>query len=288
MRDYSKVGPQFWIGKTGKKLRAAGVEAQLVGMYLMTSPHANMLGLYYVSVNSIGHETGLGNEGAMKGLARCIEADFCSYDEESEMVWVHEMATYQIADALVASDKRCLGIQNEYNALPDNPYLARFFEKYETAFNMTKQRGVSSEITAKKEAPSKPHRSQEQEQEQEQNKNKKKPAQPAVALPDWLPIASWEAYLEMRKEKRKVPTARATELLLTELERLLVAGQDIAAVLDKSTRNGWTDVYAIKTDPIRGVGKVVADIDAINARNNAEAKRLLGITDNDDLRTING
>jgi len=47
-------------------------------------------------------------------------------------------------------------------------------------------------------------------------------------------------------------------------------------------RNNWAKVGA---SPVRAV---VTDIDAINARNNAEAKRLLGITDNDDLRTING
>jgi len=162
MRDYSKVGPQFWIGKTGKKLRAAGVEAQLVGMYLMTSPHANMTGLYYVSRNSIGHETGLGIEGASKGLQCCIEAGFCSYDDESEMVWVHEMAFYQIAEKLLASDKRSAGVQNEYDALPDNPFLGAFFEKYSIPFNMKRNR------TSPSEAPSKPLRSQEQEQEQAQ------------------------------------------------------------------------------------------------------------------------
>ena len=168
MRDYAKVGPQFWIGKTGKKLRAAGAEAQIVGMYLMTSPHANMLGLYYVSKNSIAHETGLREEGASKGLLSCIEADFCSYDEESEMIWVHEMAAYQIAEALVATDKRCAGVQNEYNTLPDNPYLARFFDKYQVAFNMTKKRGIAGQQAVIEKAPSKPLGSQEQEQEQEQ------------------------------------------------------------------------------------------------------------------------
>lgn len=32
MRDYSKVNPKFWIGKTGKALRKEGVEALVVGM----------------------------------------------------------------------------------------------------------------------------------------------------------------------------------------------------------------------------------------------------------------
>lgn len=121
--------------------------------------------------------------------------------------------------------------------------------------------------------------------EQKQNRTEKKAAQPPVVLPDWLPLQNWGAYLEMRKEKKKVPTARAVELVLAELSKLKSAGQDIAAVLDKSTRNGWTDVYAIKPELVTGRSSG-SELAAINARNNAEAKRLLGIED--DMRVING
>jgi len=166
MRDYSKVGPKFWIGSTGKRLRAAGMEAQIVAMYLLTSPHANMLGLYYCPAMFIAHETGLGLEGASKGLKRAIEAGFCEYDETSEVVWVIEMASYQVGDSLKPADLRVKGVQNEYASLPDNPYLARFYEKYQEAFCMALCRGKDSPY----EDPKKPLRSQEQEQEQEQER----------------------------------------------------------------------------------------------------------------------
>jgi hypothetical protein len=166
MRDYAKVAPQFWIGQTGKTLRKAGAEAQVVAMYLLTSPHANMLGLYYLPTVYLIHETGLGDEGALKGLQRAIEAGFCSYDEASEVVWVHEMARYQIADQLKDGDNRCKGVQSEYDSLPSNPYLAPFFDRYASAFHMANRRGNGSPS----QAPSKPLGSQEQEQEQEQEK----------------------------------------------------------------------------------------------------------------------
>ncbi|MDR3353368.1 MAG: hypothetical protein LBO00_10300 [Zoogloeaceae bacterium] len=177
MRNYSKVGPQFWIGPTGKKLRAAGMEAQIVAMYLLTSPHANMLGLYYCPTMFIAHETGLGLEGASKGLQSAIEAGFCEYDEASEVVWVIEMASYQIGEALKPNDLRVKGVQNEYGSLPENPYLARFYEKYSTAFRMSVCRGKASPS----EAPSKPLRSQEQEQEKEQEQEQEKEIQGASA-----------------------------------------------------------------------------------------------------------
>jgi hypothetical protein len=168
MRGYGVVTPQFWIGDTGKALKAGGYEAVMVGLYLMTSPHANMLGLYYVPEIYIAHETGLGIEGASKGLRGCIQAGFCSYDSGSEMVWVHEMARYQVGEALDPKDKRSKGVQNDYDALPSNPYLAEFFDKYGNAFCMTKKREPKCKPTSPIKAPSKVVASQDQDQDQDQ------------------------------------------------------------------------------------------------------------------------
>lgn len=196
MRDYSKVGPRFWIGKTGKKLRAAGAAAQLVGLYLMTSPHANMTGLYYVSRDSIAHETGLGSDEAAKGLESCIEAGFCSYDDESEMVWVHEMAFYQIAEKLSAADKRSAGVQNEYNALPDNPFLGAFFDKYSGPFNMKCNREPADDGFC--EASCKPPPSQEQEQAQEHEQEQALAAYASAALPPAAMSSAVQLSIAMR------------------------------------------------------------------------------------------
>jgi hypothetical protein len=167
MRQYAKISPQFWIGDTGRRLREAGHEALLVALYLLTNPHANMLGLYYLPTSFIAHETGLSPEGASKGLRRAIEAGFCVYDESCEMIFIYEMARFQIADCLTPTDKQCAGIQREYEALPNNAFLAVFYEKYVKAFHLTNRRDPRSSSEPPSEAPSKALRSQEQEQEQE-------------------------------------------------------------------------------------------------------------------------
>lgn len=172
MRDYAKVSPKMWHGKTAKELRKRGYEALLVGLYLMTSPSSNMLGLFGQPVLYMAHETGLGIEGAMKGLRACIEAGFCDYDEESEFVFVFEMARYQIDSELSPKDLRCKGVQKEYEGLSDNPFLGDFFDRYAVAFHMTSRRGLeavnATPSQAPSQAPCKPLPSQEQEQEQEQ------------------------------------------------------------------------------------------------------------------------
>lgn len=170
MRDYAKISPSFWTGTTGKELRRRGPEAVIVGVYLMTSPHSNMLGLFYQPELYMAHETGLGFEGALKGLQGCIEAGFCKYDAATEMVWVMEMAGYQIADELKATDKRCSGIQKDYDALPNNPFLAAFFDRYQAAFHLTRKRAFEAIEQNPIGGASEPHRSKEKEKEKEQEK----------------------------------------------------------------------------------------------------------------------
>ena len=162
MREYATVSPSFWIGETGRKLRTMGSEVQVVAMYLITSPHANMLGLYYLPVAFISHETGISTEGATKGLARLSEGGFCSYDHISEVVWVHEMARFQVGKELKPGDNQIKGVATAYKDLPSNQFLRDFFDRYSTCFHMKEPRDF--------EGATKGLRSQEQEQEQEQEK----------------------------------------------------------------------------------------------------------------------
>lgn len=68
----------------------------------------------------------------------------------------------------------------------------------------------------------------------------------ARELPNWLPLEAWAGYLEMRKAKKKAPTERALDLVLADLGKFRAAGHDVGAILDASTLNGWTGVYAPK------------------------------------------
>jgi uncharacterized phage protein (TIGR02220 family) len=172
VRTYAKITSGLWIGPTGRQLRAAGAEVQVVAMYLMTSPHANMLGLYYLPIAFLAHETGLSPDAARRAIERATEIGFCDYDHASECVWIYTMARFQIGEQLEASDKRCRGVQKQYDDLPDSRFLRPFFERYAKTFHLSVPRdgGTSSNklLSSSIEAPSKPLRSQEQEQEHEQ------------------------------------------------------------------------------------------------------------------------
>lgn len=213
MRDYAKVSPKFWTGETGQELARRGSEALVVALYLMTSPHSNMLGLFYQPVLYLAEESGLSPEGALKGLQVCKEVGFCDYDPVAKMVWVYEMASYQIASELSPKDLRCKGIQKEYTALPNNQFLGAFFDRYGPRFNLTDRRdyvvkgkGHQPSLLSPYEAPTKPRAGTEKEQEQEflppsaqssltSSKNKTQTESPdpkgSRLAPDWLLPDEW-------------------------------------------------------------------------------------------------
>jgi len=134
MRDYGKIAPSFWTGETGKLLKAAGPEAVIVAMYLMTSPHANMIGLYYLPKLYIAHETGLGVDGAAKGLSACVEAGFCAYDEDAETIFVPRMASYQVAESLSVKDNRRIAVLRELDSVGSSEFADMFRQIYATPF----------------------------------------------------------------------------------------------------------------------------------------------------------
>lgn len=155
MRDYGKVSPQFWIGKTGRSLRG-NPDAQLVALYLMTSPHATMIGVYHCPVAYIAYETGLPLEGASKGLQSLSEAGFCTYSADTETVWVHEMARYQIADQLSESDNRVKGIQKDVENIADSEIRRGFQAKYGAAFHLASTIKKAKGLARGSKAPPKP------------------------------------------------------------------------------------------------------------------------------------
>ena len=163
MRDYGIISPRFWIGETGKALRGDQA-AQVLAVYLMTSPHSSMTGVYHCPILYMAHETGMDKEGASKTLQRLIDGGFCEYDEASETVFVVRMAAYQISETLNPGDKRVIGLKRDLQKMPEGRIKSRFLEVYGSAFHLLDEVKKPSTF----QAPSKPLRSQDQDQDQDQ------------------------------------------------------------------------------------------------------------------------
>jgi hypothetical protein len=66
-----------------------------------------------------------------------------------------------------------------------------------------------------------------------------------IILPEWIKTDTWEAFLEMRKKKRAIPTELAKELLIKELEKLRAKGHDPNEVLNQSIMRNYTGVFPL-------------------------------------------
>ncbi len=136
MRNYATVSPAFWTGETGRQLRAMGPEAVMVALYLMTSPHSNMIGLYYLPLVALCHETGLGRNAVFAALQKIESVEFAFYDEAGEVAWVPEMARYQIGEVLAEKDKKRAAVLREIGQQRKSRFFGEFVERYGEGFNL--------------------------------------------------------------------------------------------------------------------------------------------------------
>jgi hypothetical protein len=143
MRSFGTVKPAFWNGPTGRQLRAAGADVQLLALYFLTNPHANMIGLYYLPLVLIRKELSLSMPQIVKGLATLGELRFAVYDADAEMVWVLDMARYQLGESLEQRDHKTKAIQRLYAELSDNCFLGAFHDRYGTAYHLGERRTYS-------------------------------------------------------------------------------------------------------------------------------------------------
>lgn len=135
MRNYARVRPQFWIGETGRNIRNRGQDHITVALYLMTCPSSTMIGLYYLPVTTLALETGFDSpEGALRVLRGLSEAGFAHYDEVQSVVWVPEMARYQIEETLKPKDSRVTGVKRELESYRKARFFSEFVAKYGEAF----------------------------------------------------------------------------------------------------------------------------------------------------------
>jgi uncharacterized protein YdaU (DUF1376 family) len=73
-----------------------------------------------------------------------------------------------------------------------------------------------------------------------------------VPLPDWIPREQWNGYVEARNATRyPLKTAYAIRTAIRKLDYLRREGEDLAAVLDQSTLQGWRGLFPVAADDIQ-------------------------------------
>ncbi len=87
---------------------------------------------------------------------------------------------------------------------------------------------------------------------------KEKATDVAFELPDWIPLETWNAFIDMRKRIKKPATDFAKKLIVGKLEKFKAQGHDVVAILEKSITSGWQDVFEPKEN--KSFAQQAADI----------------------------
>lgn len=132
-----RVHQNFWLGSTGADLRALGTEHLLVGLYLITNPHCNLYGLYYLPLTTVQVETGIVK--GLNGILRAVsDTGFARYADN--WAWVPNMLRYQMG-GFSPADNRLKSVSRWYANLPSTcPFLASFWDEYSGALPLGDRR----------------------------------------------------------------------------------------------------------------------------------------------------
>lgn len=233
MRDYAKIAPQFWTGTTGKRIRAHGRDAQVVALYLLTCPAANMIGLYYLPLPTLCHEVGIHPKGASKALRSLSEGGFAHYDEQTEHVFIPEMARFQIGSTLTQKDNRWKAIIKDLAAARSCSFIKDFYDRYAEAYQLPPTE-IAKPLRRPFGGPSEPLRSQEQEQEQES------PQSPPEGSPSKNGFREEAGKILLHLNSRAGRSFRPVDATLRPIEARLRSGatpEQCRAVIDAKARD---------------------------------------------------
>jgi hypothetical protein len=250
VRDYSKVSPRFWTGETGRELRKLGKQTQVIAFYLFTCPSANMLGLYYLAMPTLCHETGSPLQGAMKALRSLKEVNFAYYDLPSEQVYVPNMAREQIGERLERRDNRHKAVLNELQRLRKTPFFNDFLSRYRTPFELQDVE-IEPALVSPFGGPTEPLRSQNQNQEQKQEQNLRVRDKRAFNPNDvaGLNREAWDNWVAYRAERK--PAIKAVSMR-EAAEELAAFGEDQALVVKKAIAAGYQGLFNTKSTQQNG------------------------------------
>lgn len=101
----------------------------------------------------------------------------------------------------------------------------------------------------------------------------------SIDIPDELREA-WDGFFEMRKAKKKPLTEHAAKLLYNRLMKISEGELETAKkVLEKSTRNAWTDVFPLDNDEARPKKAKAQSVFGCEASYDLEAfdKKIVGL-----------
>jgi hypothetical protein len=138
MRTFSVINGRFWteMSRTGTGIREAGLDATALALYLVTGPHSNALGLYYLPLSTVSHDLLITRQEVQRLLTAVCTTGFARYFEDDSIVWIPRMAHFQIGPRLKPSDHRRAWALRELKKYEGTAAHGRFLKTYGEAYHL--------------------------------------------------------------------------------------------------------------------------------------------------------
>jgi hypothetical protein len=134
---YQTVLTSIW---KDEKFTHFDADTKLMWLYLLTCPHSNMLGLFYLPKAYIASDLGRGIEGVSIPLGILVENGLIEYDEDSQMILLVNNLKHRRID----NKNMAIGAAKVLDELPETILFKRFseiVEKISGDFHKGLQRG---------------------------------------------------------------------------------------------------------------------------------------------------
>jgi hypothetical protein len=152
MRTSALILTRIWqAGSFKNLLNDKGTDHAFLFLYLLTSPHAHMSGLYYLPVATIADETNIPANKIKLILNDLVSADLVRYDPVAKFVWVINMCRDQAIGGS-EKDKRRKGVTSYIEKLPVTE-LVDVFKAYYPYFCQAPSKPLRSPIEGSRSLP---------------------------------------------------------------------------------------------------------------------------------------
>ena len=168
MRDYGKVQTTFWTSEDTSSMSDTG---RMLALYLLTSPHSNILGCFHLPIGYVSEDLKWSPERVEKGFAELLEKGFATRDNASKWVVLHAYLKWNP----IENPNQGIAAGRLFEQIPNRstvkPLLAVALRTHSKHF----PRQILEDFGTVREPLPQPFRNQEQEQELEQKQEQENP-----------------------------------------------------------------------------------------------------------------
>jgi hypothetical protein len=180
MRDFGKIQTSIW-----RSFRSYSDDTKLLAIYLLSSPHTNMIGCFDLPFGYVMADLSMSFERVKQGLNNLSERSFITLDEPNNYILINDFLKFNSID----NPNQAASAINLFDQIPNRsflkpllaPVLLDIVEKSESiskdkrGFANTLKTFISNSCLTLVKPLDKPFRNQKQEQKQEQNITPKAP-----------------------------------------------------------------------------------------------------------------